>query len=266
MIYVYAIADRPQEPLPSQLGQHGGALAKIVWRDVTAVVSTFDGLQLSNTADELWRHEEVVEALMSDRAVVPVRFGTLLSSPQRVSDLLCRAYGALVQDIEHVRGQVEIGMRFLTAIEHGPVRGTAAVHARESGAVARHNGDDPAPPSDGVTPPRSGPGSAYLLARLVRERELRDRQRARLELVRGAYELLARHAKASRLNDKPDDRRGTSAAFLVPRDRLGCFREIVGGVANAHPELALLCTGPWPAYSFVNAGERPANWGEAHAE
>ncbi len=256
MICVYAITDRPEEPLPIQLGQQDEPLAKVVWRDVVAVVSTFNGSQLSKTGDELWRHEEVVEAFMSDRAVVPVRFGTLLPSPQRVSDLLCRAYGALVQDIERVRGQVEIGMRFLTAIEHGPAEATAAVRPRESAALDCHGGDRPAASANSFTPSRTGPGSAYLWARLVRERELRDRQRARLTLVREAYELLASHANASRLDDEPDDRRGISAAFLVPRDHIACFRQIVGEVANAHPELALLCTGPWPPYSFVSAGER----------
>ena len=117
MIYVYAIADRPDEPLPGQLGLHDEGLAKVICRDVVAVVSTFDGSPLSQCEDELWRHEEVIEALMSDRAVLPMRFGTLLPSRQRVGDLLCRGYGALVQDIERVRGQVEIGMRFLTVSE-----------------------------------------------------------------------------------------------------------------------------------------------------
>ncbi len=239
MIYVYAMTDRPEAPLPTQSGQHDEALAKVIWRDVVAVVSRFDGSQLSKTADELWRHEEVVEALMNDRAVVPVRFGTLLPSPQRVNDLLCRAYDALTQDIERVRGQIEIGVRFLTAVD-----------AAETS-------------SEGMPLFRNGPGSAYLWARLVRQRELRDRQRATLSLVREAFDLLASHANASTLDDGPDDRRGTSAAFLVSRDRLECFRDIVGGVANAHPELALLCTGPWPPYSFVNAGVCTTNRGEA---
>ncbi len=259
MICVYAIGDRPEQPLPGQLGQQDEPLAKVVWRDVVAVVSTFNGSRLSKTADELWRHEEVVEALMRDRAVVPVRFGSLLPSPQRVRDLVCRAYGALVADIERVRGQVEIGMRFLTAIEHGAPEGTAAVpEAVQAGADHR-----PTTSLERLTPSRTGPGSAYLWARLVSERGLRDQQRAKLTLVREAYELLASHANASRLNDEPDDRRGTSAAFLVPRERIGRFREIVDDVAQAHPELALLCTGPWPPYSFVNAGERATHWSEA---
>lgn len=235
MIYVYAITDRPEAPLPAQLGLRDEGLTKVVWRDVVAVVSPFSGAELSKTADELWRYEEVMEELMRDRAVLPVRFGTLLPSRQRVDEILRQAYRALVQDIARVRGHVEIGMRFLSALEDGAEGGRPAA----------------APES---TPRGTGPGSAYLCARLARERELRNRRRAKLRPVRDVYELLASHANASRLDEEPDDRHGTSAAFLVPRDRMTCFRNIVSEVAKAHPELALLCTGPWPPYSFVNAG------------
>lgn len=248
MMYVYAIADRPGEPLPSQLGLHDERLAKVIWHDIVAVVSTFNGAHLSKTGDELWRHEEVVESLMSDRAVLPARFGTLLPSRQHVGDILCRAYRALAQDIERVRGHVEIGMRFLSAIENGA------------------EGERPLTASNGFSLPGTGPGSAYLRARLARERELRSRRRANLGLVRDIYERLASHANASRLDDEPDDRHGTSAAFLVPCDRMASFRDIVSDVAKAHPELALLCTGPWPPYSFVSSGDGATSWGdECHA-
>ena len=48
-----------------------------------------------------------------------------------------------------------------------------------------------------------------------------------------------------------------------PRRRFSCratpriaFETSSAQVADANPELALLCTGPWPPYSFVKAGER----------
>jgi hypothetical protein len=245
MIYVYAITDRPQAALPSQLGLHDAGLDKVIWRDVVAVVSTFDGAKLSRSGDELWRHEAVVEALMCDRAVLPVRFGTLLPSRQDVGDMVCRAYRTLVEDIERVRGRVEIGVRFLTATAFAAEGGAAAGRRVES-----------------VTMPGNGPGAVYLMARLAKERELRNRQHAKLSLVWQAYERLARQANASRLDDEADDRHGTSAAFLVPRDRMASFRDTVSDVAKAHPELALLCTGPWPPYSFVSAGERATSWSE----
>jgi len=244
MIYVYAIADRPEEPLPSQLGLHDEALSAVIWRDIGAVVSKFNGAQTSKTADELWRHEEVVESLMSVRAVLPARFGTLLPSRQHVDDILRRVYRALVQDIERVRGHVEIGMRFLSTFETG----------------AELN--QPLTTSNGLMPPGAGPGSAYLRARLAQKRELQDRRRAKLGLVRDVYALLASHANASWLDGELDDRHGISAAFLVPRDRIGSFRDVVGEVAYANPGLALLCTGPWPPYSFVRAGAGATGWSE----
>lgn len=248
MIYVYAITDRPEAPLPRRLGLQDAELAKIAWCDVAAVVSACDGARLSETADEIWRHEEVVEELMNDRAVLPARFGTLSPSGQHVGAMLRRANRALIQDIERVRGQVEIGMRFLSLIDDN--------------AQDRH----PLTSSSASALPGTGPGSIYLRAKLARERALRNRQQGKSILVQDVYQRLASLANASRLDDEADDRHGTSAAFLVPRDGMASFRDLVSEVAKAHPELALLCTGPWPPYSFVSAATDAASWSdERHA-
>ncbi len=257
MIYVYAITDRPQAPLPSQSGLHDTKLAKVIWHDLAAIVSALDGSHPLQSEEELWRHEEVLEQLMCDRAVLPVRFGTLLPSPQHMRDQLCRNYCALAEDVERVRGHVEIGLRFISTIERGAEAETAVMPDVGSGLAGADGDGRTLAPSGALAPPETGPGSAYLRARLANEQKLRNRQQARLRLVRKVYERLASHAKESSLDDdKPDDRHGTSAAFLVSSDRLVSFRELVGEVANAHPELALLCTGPWPPYSFVNARAR----------
>lgn len=249
MTYVYAITDRPEEPLPGQLGLDDADLTQIAWRDIGAVVSTYDGAELAATADELWRHEEVVEALMGRRAVLPVRFGTLFASDQQVGDMLARAYPQFIQDFARVRDHVEIGMRFLATAED-----------RSEAGVSPLRQADGAPPLDSSNDfprPETAPGTAYLRTRLTRERTLRNRRQAQLTMVREVYATLASHATVGRMDAEPGDRQGVSAAFLVPRDRLASFRVILGRIADAHPELLLFCTGPWPPYSFVsaNAGE-----------
>jgi hypothetical protein len=113
-----------------------------------------------------------------------------------------------------------------------------------------------------LTLPATGRGAAYLRVRVAEERHARERQSGKARLVRDVYEKLASHAHVSRLDDRPEDRQGISAAFLVPCDRMTAFRAIVGDVADANPDLALLCTGPWPAYSFVGAGSDATNHGE----
>lgn len=247
-LYMYAITDRPDQPLPDQAGLDDARLAQIVWRDIAAVVSAYDGSHLSTSPDELWRHEDVLESLMRDRTALPVRFGTLPASRQHVGDMLSRAYPGLVQDIERVRDHVEIGMRFLMTVEPKPETDVS-------------DGAPSAAWSNEQLASEMGPGSAYLRRKLAHERGLRNRQHAWLTIVRDICRLIADHASASRLDDDPDDRRGISAAFLVLRDRIARFREVVGEAAHAHPELALLCTGPWPPYSFVTAGERAPSEG-----
>ena len=43
------------------------------------------------------------------------------------------------------------------------------------------------------------------------------------------------------------------AAYLVERDEVDAFAARVRQLQREHPELAILCTGPWPPYSFSEA-------------
>jgi hypothetical protein len=244
MIYVYAVADRPERPLPRQSGLRGEELSKIVWHDIAAVVSAYDGAAPSQGADEVWRHETVIESLMRDCTVVPMRFGTLAPSHRHVEDILCRTYRALTEDLARVRGQVEIGLRCASMVTED---------AEDAECDCR-------PADHALMGP--GPGSVYLRARVAKERHSRERQSSKLRLLRDVYDKLASHAHDSRLDDRPEDRHGIAAAFLLPRDRMTAFQEIVSGVAAANPDLALLCTGPWPPYSFVGAGSHATNLSE----
>ncbi len=241
MSYVYAITDRPNEPLPRQLGIDDEELARVVFRDIGAVVSTHDGTHVLAAVDKVWRHEQVVESLMSAHAVLPMRFGTLLASLDEGESMLRRGYPLLVKDIERVRDHVEIGIRFMTLLE------PKAELNSSTGARSR------LPSSDGLAQSTTAPGTAYLRTKLIREHERRDRRRTELGLVRKTYRILAEHAAVSKLDDDTVDAPAVSAAFLVHRENLMSFRQLVGRIADADRELALLCTGPWPAYSFVSA-------------
>jgi hypothetical protein len=42
-----------------------------------------------------------------------------------------------------------------------------------------------------------------------------------------------------------------SAAYLIPRAEVDAFRARVQELGDEHPDLTLVCTGPWPAYSFA---------------
>jgi hypothetical protein len=62
--------------------------------------------------------------------------------------------------------------------------------------------------------------------------------------------LLAR-ASRQRAADSPSE--PLRAAYLVDRNRIEQFALEVAGLQESRPDLRLLCTGPWPPYSFIDA-------------
>jgi hypothetical protein len=152
-----------------------------------------------------------------------------------------------------VRGHIEIGIRFLATAERQSTDSSPVRDALDAAAAQSENSAPPHVASNGFDRSGLGPGTAYLQAKVTKQRFSRDRRRVGLGMVQKLCAALVSQATVSRLDAEPADRHGISAAFLVPRDRLASFQAIVGRIADAHPELALLCTGPWPPYSFVTA-------------
>lgn len=82
-------------------------------------------------------------------------------------------------------------------------------------------------------------GAEYLHARTARTHAA--------DAVREALDALARDSR-ERSGDEP-----LRAAYLVDRGAIEDFVVRVRELQAEHPELAILCTGPWPPYSFAEA-------------
>jgi len=121
----------------------------------------------------------------------------------------------LVEALGRVRGCVELGLRVL-----------GAAGSQASAAT----------------------GAEYMRARLERRRELE-------RLADELHVPLAALARDSTLALGTTPRLLLTAAYLVPRGDVEAFGETVASLQAAHPELGIVCTGPWPPYSFAIAAE-----------
>jgi hypothetical protein len=79
--------------------------------------------------------------------------------------------------------------------------------------------------------------------------------RARERLATSLHTPLQRHARATFRRRTLDPAFVHDASYLVPRDDADAFRAQVDAFGAAHPELALVCTGPWAPYTFAADGE-----------
>jgi hypothetical protein len=212
VLYLYAITEHPAPPLPAQPGHEDAPLEAIAHDGVAAVASALDHGPPAPGEEALWRHEAVAEALMADRPVLPVRFGTAFATHEAVEQALAERAAALRVALHRVEGHVEMGVRARLS------------EPRDEGAPAS--------------------GTAYLEARLA----LRRRAEEEADAVHVPLAALAT-AAVRRLREQPVPM--LAGAYLVPAGSVADFAAAVDRLAAEHPGARVVCTGPWPPYSFA---------------
>ncbi|MFL5920635.1 MAG: GvpL/GvpF family gas vesicle protein [Gaiellaceae bacterium] len=100
-------------------------------------------------------------------------------------------------------------------------------------------------PAEGDDEVEAGSGAEYMRARL-------EQVRRHDGLVARLHEPLARVARAATVRPQNAE---LNAAYLVAREDVGEFRATVARLERA-PDLTVVCTGPWPPYSFATEEER----------
>jgi hypothetical protein len=224
VLYVYAIADSP--PSGGLLGL-GGSPLRTLGDGPFAVVSEHREPSMEAKADHLLAHEGVVEALMAESAILPVRFGTTLPDDAAVHALLRDRRDEFRSALANVRGAVELGVSAF-GVEARGAEFPEPVGAR-MGAV-------------------SGPGTAYMLERLARVRQ--DER-----ISEQVHEPLRALARDSRSTVDADEPRQLRAAYLVDRERVAEFEASVEQLED-DLDATIVCTGPWPPYSFSSVTPR----------
>jgi hypothetical protein len=196
VIELYAITDDPAPPEPP--------LRAVKCDGLTALCAPVEQREL--TAEVLWEHEAVVESLMEERDLLPMRFGTVVEDDEAAVRALEERREELRNSLERVRGAVELAVR--------------------AEAVA---------PEDRV--PTATTGAEYIRAKAHRA-----------EAARLLHEPLAFLARESVVHSGPELLR---AAYLVDREAVESFVGLVRRLQETHDGLRVLCTGPWPPYSFA---------------
>ena len=199
MIALLAITDDPSPPRPPLHAVRNGTLSALCAPAVEQEV----------TADALWRHDAVLEELMEQRAILPVRYGTLVADDEAAERAVAERHDEFVAGLERVRGAVELALR----VE--------------------------------LTEPAGDPANGLEYLRL---------KVARMGTARLLHERLAALARASA---QQPGRELLRAAYLVDREAVADFVALVERLQRDHPELGLLCTGPWPPYSFAEGASAP---------
>lgn len=207
MIHVYALTDCPGAPPPDLAGIAGAPLEQLAVGSLGAVCSRHgDPAELTVSEGRLWAHEAVVEALMVDRAVLPVRYGGDFADEGGLRSAVEDGRQGYEHDLRRLRGRVEFGVRAFPS---------------------------------GQRPPSGSTGREYLATRASEAAEAHE-----------VHERLVGLAVEATVAP-PAGRAVLTAGYLVASDGVEAFAAEAEELARKLSRIELLCTGPWPPYSFV---------------
>lgn len=215
MIYVYGICEPAVTgPTLRRRGLGGARLRALERGDLAAVYSRHRSLRPRPTPQLVLDHERVVETIMANGTVLPLRFGTQLEREEQLAALLAVRHDELLRSLERVRGKTELGVRMI--------------------------------PKPQVSAPRAvqPTGRGYLLARVRAHRRYQ-------QAIREVHAALAALSGASCIRQPRKPPAVLVAAYLVDSERVAEFRRQADQVARRQPGMQLFVTGPWPPYSFA---------------
>ena len=109
-VYVYGIlpGDIEIEPGAAGVGDPPGDVRAVRYGDLTALVSDVDLDRPLGRAEDLFTHEELLDASAANVPVLPLRFGAVLTSDDAVADeLLGPHYGEFTEALRQLDGHAE---------------------------------------------------------------------------------------------------------------------------------------------------------------
>jgi len=236
--YLYAISDALEHPACGNIGINGATVYPVSQGPIAALVSDLAEKRLRPERRNLAAHHGVVKRLMEQTTVLPVAFGTIADSPRAVLDILKENSDVFVEQLDRVRGKVEMGLRV-----------TWDVPNIFEYFVNRH--PELAQLRDTVLGKQRGPSQEdkIELGRLFDRLLAQDRERH----TEAVTDVLAPHCADIKENQPREEREVMHLACLVERNARKGFEDGVFEAAKLFDNsFAFDFNGPWAPHHFVS--------------
>jgi len=239
--YMYCIirCPEPRQFTTLGIGERGDVVHTVHFEDLAAVVSDSPIVEYDSSRRNMMAHTLVLEEVMQDFTILPVRFGTVAPSVEAIQEkLLKRRFGEFHGLLQEMEGRVELGLKvfwyedviFQEIVEENP-----PIHHLRDGLMGR--------PSEETYYDRIRLGEMIENAMWKKRNEDAEK----------ILTLLRPLVRETRSNKVIMDRMVLNAAFLVDETRQVEFDAVVERLdQEMGKRLIFKYVGPVPPYNFVN--------------
>ena len=236
-IYTYAIIDSNSKISSSINGLGGAVVYNIPYRNIGIVVSESEHVQ-DIAQEHILKHEEVVEKLMEDFTVLPMRFHTLFNR-EKDALLMMKEYCCdFRENLDRLRNKKEFGVR---VIWPGDIKRKRIIDAYKKS-------------NDSVAMPDSSSIKSFVKEKFEEykiDKEFEEEADKYIALIDNFFSRWACEKKIEKLKS---ENLLLNAFYLVEKEKEGDFKEAFERARDICicGDLKYLFSGPWPPYNFIS--------------
>ncbi|MEW5767349.1 MAG: GvpL/GvpF family gas vesicle protein [bacterium] len=252
--YIYGIINSNEEKSFTPEGiTTGEKVYTIPGQDISAVVSDsqivdYDYMTKDALARHLIKHQQVIEGIMPEYTIIPMKLGTFASDKNQVKDILSKG-GRVIQDVfAKISHKIEID---LTATWS------------DFNAVLKEVGEEKEIKEFKerlLTNPKEITVENQMKVGAMVKKALDEKREKYAELIQNALKTLSQDLKTHELMD---DKMIINTAFLIDKDKQKDFDLKIEELDIKFAEkLNFRCVGPLPPYSFYTLEVKKMEWEE----
>jgi hypothetical protein len=243
-IYVYGILPADIEVavgIPG-VGEHPGLLRDVRFDGLAALISEVDSSGRLGSPDDLRTHREILDATAAEVPVLPLRFGTVLTSEDAVAkDLLAARHDEFTAALDQLEGRTEFLVKG-RYVEDAVLGEVLSQNKQAAGLREAIQGKDP---------------GAARNARIELGRLLNRAVKARRdEDARALMQAMERLCVASVAREPAGELDAVHVAFLVAADQEPEVERVIEDLAHEwEGRIDVQLLGPMAAYDFAGTAQ-----------
>lgn len=247
--YIYCIIETKQERNfgPIGIGGRGDEVTTIGYGDLSMIISDSPMTKYVVSRENMLAHEMVIEEVMKEFTVLPVRFCTIASDADEIRNLLDRRYREfknLLRDMDHkIELDVKGIWKDMDVIFKEVVEKNKEVK-RLKETVEKDKG-------------KKNMQAKVQIGKMVEDALHKKKENEAENIISVLKKISFDH----RLSRAFDDKMFLNAAFLVDRGREKEFDNIMDDLSDKYKKrIKFMYAGPLPPYNFVNITIYPEEW------
>ena len=234
-LYVYGIVDYSNQISESIYGLEGAGVYNIPYCDIGAVVSEISQPIRDVTEGAVLEHEAVVEKLMANSTVLPVRFGTIIDGRDNLLSMMQSYYEDFKDNLARLHNKLEFGIKVIWSADK--IKGNIVKTLKKG--------------KQKDSEPNNSQSKKFMTEKFDKYKIDKEFQAKADRFIKVMDIFFSRFATEKKLGKLKTENLLLDAVYLVEKNKQDDFKEAFEHIKGGHQGLKYLFSGPWPAYNFV---------------